>query len=100
MMEHMELQRQHDLAVNTKLYETHRLKDEIDEAERKVEEQRLATLTEAQLRAEVESRLVAAKQQVVELAASLRARQAMYPSFAQNFDSAFEKIDKFLSNAT
>jgi hypothetical protein len=98
MMEHMEQQRQHDLEVSTKLYETHKLRNQVEEAERKAEEQRLAKLTEAQLRAEVESRLAAAKQQVIELAAALKERQAMYPSLAQNFDSAFSKIEKFLSS--
>ena len=99
MMEHMEEQRKHDLEVNTKLFETSKLKDQISEAERKAEEQRLAKLTEAQLRAEIESRLATAKQQVIELAASLRERQDQYPALAQNFDSAFTKIEKFLANA-
>ena len=100
MMEHMEEQRQHDLAVNNKLYETHKLKDQITEVERKAEAQRLATMTEAQLRIEVESRLARAKQQVIELSASLKERQARYPGFAQNFDPAFAKIEKFLANSS
>lgn len=99
MMEHMEAQRQHDEQVNMKLYETHRLQDEIYEAEQKVEEQRLTKLSEEQLRAEVESRLQAAKQQVVELTQSLKERQKQFPNIAQNYESAFQKIDAFLNRA-
>lgn len=99
MLEHMEEQKKHDFEVNTKLQQTHLLKYEISEAEKKIEEQRLAKLSESQLRAEVESKLQAAKQQVIELANSLKERQKMYPNIATNFESAFDRIEKFLNGS-
>lgn len=98
MMEHMEQQKKHDLELNAQLYETTKLRDEITEVGKKVDEQRLAAMSEVQLREEVEMRLAEAKLQVIELAASLKERQKIIPGFAKNFDNAFDKIGKLLAN--
>jgi len=76
MMQHMQIQQQHDFALNHKLGEAQLLQSDIEAKQRAVEEQRLATMTEAELRREAEAKLQAAKEQVTQLANALKQRQA------------------------
>jgi len=75
MMQHMQIQQQHDMALNNKLGEAQALESGIKARERAVEEQRLATLSEAERRKEAESKLAQAVEQVTQLSAALKQRQ-------------------------
>ena len=100
MMEHMEQQRALDSVLNSQLSDAQRLDGERQAVERKVEEQRLAKLTEAQLAAEAKAQLAAAKGQVTQLASVIKARQAELasePVLAAQVAQAMATIEKFFA---
>jgi hypothetical protein len=100
MMQHMQIQQQHDSAVNHKLGEAQMLQTDIEAKQRAVEEQRLATLSEAELRKEAEARLAAAKAQVMQLAQAAKQRQKdLHLPDDPKIQRAFKTLDDFFALA-
>ena len=94
----MDLQRQYDSQVNRKWGEQQKLQEEMDEVARKVEESRLAKLTEEQLADEAKAQLVAAKEQLALLKSAVQGRRHDIdadPDVAVEVDKAMATITKF-----
>lgn len=102
MMDHMQQQQEHDMEVNAKHLETMRLAHEVEQVERELDQQKLAKLTEEQLAREVETRLLEAKKQIVQLAAALKQKQHEFPDLfeANNLAMSLHKIEQFLVDNT
>ena len=103
MMEHMEAESKYNAAVNSQWGQQQRLQEQMDEVARKVEESRLAKLTEEQLAEEAKAQLAAAKEQLVLLRSAVEARRHEIntdPDVAAEVDRAMATITKFFeSNA-
>jgi hypothetical protein len=100
MMEHMEAQRAHDAQVNSKVLEQQKAQEEMEEVAQKVEEARLAKLTEEQLAEEAKTQLALAKEQLTVLTSMINAKRSQIdedPELAAKVNKAMETIQAFFA---